>query len=153
MAAETFPGCWPSSSTSRPQSVVIRVGQSLFTGLGSVTHKTESFIHEWTPFLLVTLYFMFSICLYLFCTERFIDMFWFFFLTANFYIAGSTVLEALMSIGPCREARLAVRKAHENNWVFPTPNNDLVFLDLLIVSTSDSEFLRDLPRSGCLPTQ
>ena len=68
------------------------------------------------------------------CTETLIVMFWFLYLITNFYIAGSAAFEALMSIRPCRDARVALRKVQENNWLFPTPNQDLVFLDLLIVS-------------------
>ena len=134
MAGGTITSCWQSSSFTRSKSFVIRLGQCFSKALWKFAHEIRSFIHEWTPFLLVTSYFTFSICLYMFCTERVIDMFWFFYLTTNFYIAGSTVLEALMSVGPCRDARLAVRKVQENSWIFPTPNKDLVFLDLLIVS-------------------
>lgn len=134
MATEPHPRYWQSSSISRSKNFVIKLGQRLSEAVWNFADKTRSFIHEWTPFLLVMSYFIFSICLYMFCTASLIDMFWFFYLITNFYIAGSAALEALMSVGPCRDARLAVQKAQENGWIFPTPNHDLVFLDLLIVS-------------------
>ena len=69
----------------------------------------------------------------MFCTEELISIFWFIYLTTNFYIAGSTVAEALMSIKPTREAWKAVEKVQQKGWVFPTPDDDLLLLDLLIV--------------------
>lgn len=69
-------------------------------------------------------------------------MFWFIYLTTNFYIAGSTVMEAFMSLTPCRDARKAVSKVTKNDWVFPTPDEELLVLDLLIVSSA--KILRSL---------
>lgn len=42
-----------------------------------------------------------------------------------------------MSLTPCRDARKAVRKVTKNEWVFPTPDEDLLVLDLLIVSPAN----------------
>lgn len=142
MTAATLLGSWYRSSIVHSKSTTKRLVQWLSNGPGYFANEAASFIQEWTPFLLVLSYFVFSISLYMFCTERVIEMFWFLYLTTNFYIAGSTVLEALISVGPCRDARLAVQKAQEKNWVFPTPNHELVFLDLLIVSVS----IRPCPR-------
>ena len=69
----------------------------------------------------------------MFCTEQLISIFWFIYLTTNFYIAGSTVLEALMSLTPTRDAWKAAEKVQEKGWVFPTPDDDVLLLDLLIV--------------------
>ena len=129
-----FAGCWPSSSNTRLKSIMIKPGQQFPRITWKYLQQTGSFIHEWTPFLLVTSYFTFSICLYMFCSAALIDMFWFLYLITNFYIAGSAALEAVMSLGPCRDARVALRSVQENDWMFPTSNQDLVFLDLLIVS-------------------
>lgn len=134
MAAETTPKCSYGSSITGSKSYMIRLGRCFSNAARNASNETEAFLQEWTPFLLVMSYFVFSISLYTFCTQKWIEMFWFLYLTANFYIAGSTVLEALMSVKPCRDARIAVRKVSENNWVFPTPDLELVFLDLLIVS-------------------
>lgn len=143
MATGTLRRCWYNRSITRSQSFMIGLCQSCSNAARNFTNETGSFIHEWTPFLLVMSYFVFSVCLYMFCTKKLIDMFWFLYLTTNFYIAGSTVLEALMSVGPCRDARKAVRKAQERGWVFPTSDHELLFLDLLIVSTSTCACLRD----------
>ncbi len=44
-----------------------------------------------------------------------------------------------MSIAPCRDARKAVTKAQETNWAFPTPDEDLLLLDLVIVAYLPNE--------------
>lgn len=131
---------WYRSSITNPKVSSRTLGLS-FGAVRHVPQRVASFIHEWTPFLLIASYFVFSVCLYTFCTETLIEMFWFIYLTTNFYIAGSTVLEAFMSIGPCRDARKAVRKIQEKGWVFPTPDDDLLILDLLIVRISRLVFI------------
>ncbi|KAF1996063.1 glycosyltransferase family 2 protein [Amniculicola lignicola CBS 123094] len=99
----------------------------------------SGFLSDWTPFALVVSYYVFSTCLYMYCSERTIAIFWFIYMITNFYIAGSTVLEAFMSITPCREARKIVTQAEEKGWLFPTANNDLLILDLLIVAYLPNE--------------
>ena len=53
--------------------------------------RAEAFVKEWTPFLLVCSYFIFSTCLYMLCNGELISIFWFIYLVTNFYIAASTV--------------------------------------------------------------
>ncbi|KAF2732265.1 hypothetical protein EJ04DRAFT_340915 [Polyplosphaeria fusca] len=121
---------YPSSAEKAPK-------KSLFDGITS--GKASAFISEWTPMGLVASYFIFSVCLYSFCSERWIAIFWFIYMCTNFYIAGATVLEAFMSITPCREARKVVTQAEEKGWLFPTPNDQLLILDLLIVAYLPNE--------------
>jgi cellulose synthase/poly-beta-1,6-N-acetylglucosamine synthase-like glycosyltransferase len=99
----------------------------------------ENFIQEWTPCLLVLSYFSFSTCIYMICTPELIMVFWFIYLITNFYIAGATVVEALMSLTPMKEAREAAQKLEESNWVFPTPDEKLLILDLVIVAYLPNE--------------
>lgn len=99
----------------------------------------SDFIQEWTPFFLVLSYFIFSTCLYMICTQRWIQAFWFLYLMTNTYIAGATVIEALESIGPEKEARKAVRNIAAKGWKFPTPDSDLLVLDLVIVAYLPNE--------------
>ncbi|KAI9737621.1 MAG: hypothetical protein M1818_005625 [Claussenomyces sp. TS43310] len=101
--------------------------------------KTETFIKDWTPFTLVASYFIFSTCLYMICSAKLIEVFWFIYLMTNFYIAGSTVVEAVMSMTPCRDARQAVLKVQQNNWIFPTPDSEMLVLDLIIVAYLPNE--------------
>lgn len=101
--------------------------------------SVEAFIKEWTPFTLVASYFVFSTCLYMICDGELISIFWFIYLTTNFYIAGSTVIEAIMSIAPCRDARRALRRIQENDWTFPTPEQHLPILDLVTVAYLPNE--------------
>ena len=105
----------------------------------AVVARIESFIQEWTPFLLVASYFVFSTCFYMICSGEIISIFWFIYLMTNFYIAGSTVIEAVMSITPCRDGRRALRKVEENQWTFPTPERFLPILDLVTVAYLPNE--------------
>ncbi|KAF2178607.1 glycosyltransferase family 2 protein [Zopfia rhizophila CBS 207.26] len=101
--------------------------------------RASSFVSEWTPFGLVASYFVFSTCLYMYCSDSLIAIFWFIYMCTNFYIAGVTVLEAFMSITPCREARKIVTLAEEKGWLFPTPHHQLLILDVLIVAYLPNE--------------
>lgn len=136
MAAGSSLGCWYGRSMPGPKGVARKLADFRNTAL-NLMKATGSFIEEWTPFLLVASYFAFSISMYTFCTGTLITMFWFIYLTTNFYIAGSTVLEAFMSLTPCRDARRAVCRVTNNGWVFPTPDKELLVLDLLIVSPAN----------------
>ncbi|KAF2876452.1 N-acetylglucosaminyltransferas-like protein [Massariosphaeria phaeospora] len=108
-------------------------------GLTTALNRNSTLISDWTPFGLVASYFVFSTCLYMYCSENLIAVFWFIYMCTNFYIAGATVLEAFMSITPCREARKIVAQAEEKGWLFPTPHDQLLVLDLLIVAYLPNE--------------
>ena len=136
MAAGSVLSCWYGSGISKPRNIISARARA-FNAVSDSTKNLGGFIHEWTPFLLIASYFVFSTCLYMFCTEELISIFWFIYLTTNFYIAGSTVAEALMSIKPTRDARKAVQSVQDKGWVFPTPDDELLLLDLLIVSASN----------------
>src|SRR6266516_4770049 len=129
--------CAHTSSVPAKKSVFANFTYLL--SIHNATTKVLTFIQEWTPFLLVLSYFIFSICLYMVCTEKLVAVFWFIYMTTNFYIAGTTVLEAFVSISPCRDARKAVSKLQENDWVFPTPDDELLVLDLIIVAYLPNE--------------
>jgi cellulose synthase/poly-beta-1,6-N-acetylglucosamine synthase-like glycosyltransferase len=101
--------------------------------------KASSFLSEWTPFGLVASYYVFSVCLYMYCSNGLIAIFWFIYMCTNFYIAGTTVLEAFFSITPCREARAIVTQAQEKSWLFPTAHSKLPILDLIIVAYLPNE--------------
>lgn len=101
--------------------------------------KVAAFIQDWTPFLLVLSYFVTSTCIYIVCTAKLIQIFWFICLFTNFYIAGNSVLEAFMSMSPIHDSRKARDKVESNNWVFPTPDDQLLHLDLIIVAYLPNE--------------
>lgn len=60
-------------------------------------------------------------------------------MTSNFYIAGSTVVEAFIALGPIRESRKAIQNAQDREWKFPTPDDQLLILDLVIVAYLPNE--------------
>lgn len=132
--AGTSLSCWYGSTISRPKR---DAWSPRYSCAGrNLLCRANAFIQEWTPFLLVSSYFVFSTCMYTFCTEGLIRMFWFTYLVTNFYIAGATFLEAVMSLTPIEDSRKAVRNVQNNGWVFPTPDDELLVLDLVIVCSA-----------------
>ncbi|KAF2456993.1 N-acetylglucosaminyltransferas-like protein [Lineolata rhizophorae] len=105
----------------------------------NLLERCSLFIQEWTPFTLVLSYFIFSTCLYTICSEGLIAVFWFVYMATNFYIASMTVFEAFLSIIPCREARKAVSKLEASGWKFPTKDDELLILDIIIVAYLPNE--------------
>lgn len=73
------------------------------------------------------------------CSEKLIEIFWFIYLTTNFYIAGNSFVEAWMCMAPATDARKARMKVEANGWVFPTPDDKLLHLDLIIVAYLPNE--------------
>ena len=109
------------------------------SALNDAVRRASTFITRWTPFFLVVAYLIFSICLYMFISNAVFTVFWFVYLTTNFFTSSVTVVEAAMSMGPAREARKAVEKAKDTDWTFPTPDDDLLILDLVIVAYLPNE--------------
>lgn len=122
-----------------PATPSIQQGSRKALSAGDAFEKVSLFLSEWTPFCLVGSYFVFSTCMYMYCSEGLIAVFWFIYMCTNFYIAGATVLEAFMSINPCREARKVVTQAEEKGWLYPTAHSKLPILDLLIVAYLPNE--------------
>jgi cellulose synthase/poly-beta-1,6-N-acetylglucosamine synthase-like glycosyltransferase len=96
-------------------------------------------VQDWTPFVMVFCYFVFSICIYMVATQGVMKTFWFIYLMTNTYIASATVIEALMSVGAVHEAKKAVSKVEKKNWTFPTPDADIGKLDIIIVAYLPNE--------------
>ncbi|MCJ1331218.1 hypothetical protein MMC10_007906 [Thelotrema lepadinum] len=130
-ALEAGTACGHSPDTRNLRSGVSRVKD--------LVAIASDWMWNWTPFILVVTYVAVSICLYLVVTESIIAVLWFICMTTNFYIAGSTVVEAFVGLGPIRESRKAVQKAQDKNWVFPTPDEKLLVLDLIIVAYLPNE--------------
>jgi cellulose synthase/poly-beta-1,6-N-acetylglucosamine synthase-like glycosyltransferase len=102
-------------------------------------NTTTDGIQEWTPFFMVLSYFVFSVCVYMVASSGAIEVFWFCYLMTNTYIASATVVEALMSMGPYHNAKKAVDTVARKNWTFPTPDDELLTLDLCFVAYLPNE--------------
>jgi len=94
---------------------------------------------EWGPMVLLLTYFVASTFLYVFLPKQILAIFWFIYMTTNFYIAANTVVEACLSLTPNAQARKAVQKMEENGWNFPTSNEDLPVIDIVIVAYLPNE--------------
>ncbi|TVY75919.1 putative glycosyltransferase [Lachnellula suecica] len=101
--------------------------------------NVSSWIQEWGPFMLVSSYFVGSVFMYLILPESVLQVFYFFYMAANFYIAANTVIEACLSLTPIEQARKAVTKVAEHNWVFPTSDKDVPIIDIVIVAYLPNE--------------
>lgn len=134
MTVKSSRSCSYGSPSSQIRFLSHRLLDFRHVGFYVLIKGAIGFTDEWTPFLLVASYFVFSVCLYCFCTQSLIEFFWFAYLTTNFYIAGSTVIEAWMGLAPVRDARKAAHKLEESGWKFPTPDAEIPVLDLIIVS-------------------
>jgi cellulose synthase/poly-beta-1,6-N-acetylglucosamine synthase-like glycosyltransferase len=96
-------------------------------------------VDEWTPFLLVSSYFVVSTGIYVICTPKLIEVFWFIYLCTSFYIAGNSVVEAFLSLSATRDSRRAVSSTGARNWKFSTQDDQLLLLDLVIVAYLPNE--------------
>ncbi|KAI9679945.1 MAG: hypothetical protein M1817_004960 [Caeruleum heppii] len=130
-----------SRCSDRPTVVkrVLRTLHSLKTPLNYGGGKVEEFVLEWTPLGLMVSYYIFSVCMYIICSDTLISVFWWIYLTSNFCIATLTVVEALMSVSICRGFRKAVTRVNDNNWIFPTREQKLPVVDLVICAYLPNE--------------
>ncbi|KAM3085435.1 hypothetical protein ACMFMG_002512 [Clarireedia jacksonii] len=109
------------------------------TGLISSVSRASNFLLDWTPFLLIVSYFIFSTCLYMFCTPKLIEIFWLIYLTTNSYTAAMNVMEAICSLKPNRVAKKAFIDVERKGWKFPTPDDQLLVIDLVICAYLPNE--------------
>ncbi|RMZ88181.1 hypothetical protein DV736_g4600, partial [Chaetothyriales sp. CBS 134916] len=125
----------PRSRTKQLGNTARRLGRDIKYWFETVTNG----IQEWTPFLLVLSYFVFSVCIYMVANAGVLKVFWFVYLMTNTYIASATVVEALMSIGANHDAKVAVAKVDKKDWKFPTPDDELLNVDLCFVAYLPNE--------------
>lgn len=101
--------------------------------------RFSKWLIDWTPFTLVTTYYIVSTAIYVFCSHQQITVFYFFYMCTNFYIAMTCVIEAFLAMTPVREARKEAFRIEGNGRTFPTPDEELLRLDLLIVAYLPNE--------------
>lgn len=94
---------------------------------------------EWTPFALVFTYYLASTAIYCSASALAIKVFYFFYMAVNFYIAACTVIEAFLGISPVREAREAALTVQKNGCKFPSPDEKLPVIDIVIVAYLPNE--------------
>lgn len=120
---------YPSSSLLRRLTLGIR---GLIAGF-------SAWLFDWTPFVLVFTYYVASTAVYTSATEGTIKVFYFFYMAVNFYIAACTVIEAFLGISPLRESRKAAIEVDQNGSQFPTPDDELPVIDIVIVAYLPNE--------------
>ena len=85
------------------------------------------------------MYFTTSVFAYMLFPAKLTEVFWFIYNFTNFLIAASTALEAFMSLVLNKDARKAAKKVAEKGWTFPTPDEQLPTIDLVIVAYLPNE--------------
>lgn len=92
------------------------------------------------------------------CSEKMIEVLWYVYMLTNTYVSMVTVLEAVLSISATREARNRVTKIAANDFKpgsqpWPTPDDQLPILDLIIVAYLPNERDIIMDRVNYLCTQ
>lgn len=107
---------------------------------------------DWTPAVLVLTYFIVTTAVFVLCTPEAIKVFYFFYMSINFYIAACCVVESFLGLTPVREARQASMELEVNGGLFPSDINgkvkDLPIIDIVIVAYLPNE--KDIIRNQVL---
>jgi hypothetical protein len=130
----------PAQLSVHPSSTL----SSIHKKLAYTSARSSAFIWEWTPFCLVASYFIFSICIYMVCSEKMIEVLWYVYMLTNTYVSMVTVVEAVLSISVTREARERIMKIAAMDFKpgsqpWPTLDDQLPILDLIIVAYLPNE--------------
>ena len=104
----------------------------------STTSNLSNLLFDWTPFILVLTYYAASTTLYVSASEQTIKVFYFFYMSVNFYIAGCTVVEAFLGVSPIRDARAAAIRVQDSG-LFPSSDDMMPIMDIVIVAYLPNE--------------
>ncbi|KAI5363344.1 Putative glycosyltransferase 2, nucleotide-diphospho-sugar transferase [Septoria linicola] len=141
------------SKTSR-KSVLSSATSSVANGIRVGTLAFSDWLLDTTPFFLVSTYFVVTTAIFCFCNESAIKVFYFFYMSTNFYIAACCVIESFLGLTPVRDARKAAM-AVEASGQFPSDINgkvkDLPTIDLVIVAylPNEQEIIRNQVLYAC----
>lgn len=130
--------CSESLQTPHPQSSISTIGR-LSGALKDAILRTSDWLVEWTPFTLFVAYYATSTAIYTFIPALAIKIFYFFFMCTNFYIAACSVVEAFLGISPVRDARAAATQVQQRGGKFPTADEQLPIIDIVIVAYLPNE--------------
>ena len=133
MRRSSLPASRRGSSFSNPSRF-----QTLLRNWNFFTAKVSNLLFEWTPFILVLTYYVASTCFYTAASETAIKIFYFFYMSVNFYIAACTVVEAFLGVSPVRDARAAAIKVQDSG-LFPSPDELMPIMDIVIVAYLPNE--------------
>ena len=140
-----------SSNTSGKKSLLSSVASSALGSIRSGSLAFSDWILEWTPFFLVSTYFIVSTAIFCLVNQATIKVFYFFYMSTNFYIAACCVIESFLGLTPVRDARKAAM-AVEAAGHFPSDLNgkvkDLPVIDMVIVAYLPNE--KDIIRNQVL---
>ncbi|KAI7520624.1 glycosyltransferase family 2 protein, partial [Hortaea werneckii] len=73
------------------------------------------------------------------CSSRAIEVFYFFYMIINLYIALCTAIESFLGLSPVRNARVTAIKVDEKGGKFPTSEDKLPIMDMVMVAYLPNE--------------
>lgn len=94
---------------------------------------------EWSPMVLVVCYWLTCTAIYCMLSPKAVEVFYYFYMVANLYISLNTALEAWLGLSPVRDAAIAANKVDANGGKFPSADEDLPMLDMVMVAYLPNE--------------
>ena len=99
----------------------------------------SNWLIEWTPLMLVACYWVVCTAIFVMCSSQAIEVFYFFYMIVNLYIALCAAIESFLGMSPVRNARKAAIKVDANGGKFPTPEDKLPIMDMVMVAYLPNE--------------
>lgn len=99
----------------------------------------SDWLTEWTPWILVISYWIVCTAIFVMCSEQAIEVFYYFYMIANLYIALVAAIESFLGLSPVRDARKAADKVDASNGKFPSADDDLPTMDMVMVAYLPNE--------------
>lgn len=136
-SSESSTQSYPPSFTGAKSSVST-VGR-LISALREAIVRCSDFLVDWTPFALVIAYYAVSTAVYVLCPAKYMKIIYYFFMCTNFYVAAIAVVEAFLGMSPVREARAASIRVQESDYKWPSSDEALPIMDIVIVAYLPNE--------------
>lgn len=93
----------------------------------------------WTPLILVACYWAVCTAIFCMCSDQAVEVFYFFYMIVNLYIALCTAIESFLGMSPVRNARKAAIKVDQGGGKFPTSEEKLPVMDMVMVAYLPNE--------------
>lgn len=143
-----------SDASTGKQSTLYSVTTSIAGSVRRGTMFFSDWLLDWTPFIMVFTYFVVSTAIFCMCNAEAIKVFYFFYMSTNFYIAACCVIESFLGLSPVREARAAAMEV-EKTGLFPSDVDgkakDLPMIDMVIVAylPNEADIIRNQVLYAC----
>ncbi|KAF2772414.1 hypothetical protein EJ03DRAFT_266780 [Teratosphaeria nubilosa] len=100
--------------------------------------KVSDWLIDWTPVCLVVSYWIVCTAIFVMCSSLAIEVFYYFYMIANLYIAMIAAIESFLGLTPVRDAAKAADKVDATG-KFPSDDSKLPILDMVMVAYLPNE--------------